>query len=146
MGSNPAWDTGLSRFADHHAERAALLRHDPSPFIRTAEVSIRRSGAESSNAVPGNLEPSWSRRISPRRGEACAPWAERWQDDLEGIRDRVTISSWSLPGTATPHETYDRNGNLSLIVHPPASTGSGTCAQTIRCQVTLMMVRIADGE
>jgi len=117
MGSNPASGSGMGRFADTRPERGVLLRHEPSPFARPGEFPIRRV-------------------------EASDPPARRWQQDIEGIRDRVTISAWSLPGTAVRHETYNRNGSLSSTVHLPFSTRPAPpCTRAIRCEATIVMAQ-----
>jgi len=116
MGFVPAWGNAMGRFAAPHPERGVLLRHEPSPFARPGEVSIRRA-------------------------EALDPPASHWQQDIERIRDRVTISAWSSPGTTVRHETYNRNGSLSSTVHLPLSTGSSAGVIAVRCEATVVMAK-----
>ena len=114
MGSNPASGSGMGRLPGFHPDRGVLLRHEPSPSARSGESPFRRA-------------------------EALDPLPRRWQQDIEGIRDRVTISAWSLPGTTVRHETYNRNGSLSSTVHLPPATRSSARGRAIRCEATVVM-------
>jgi hypothetical protein len=102
-------------------------------------LPIRRR-QETIISVPGEQEASWARRTSPRRGETDIPLSERLQAEVEGIRDRVTISSWGEARTSTRHETYDRQGNLSSIAPSPVPMELAVAAYAIRCEVTLVLV------
>ena len=114
MESSPAVGSGMGRFTDRYPERGVLLRHERSTFPRAVEFPIRRT-------------------------ETYDPPARYWQEEIEKIRDRVTISAWSLPGTAVRHETYNRRGTLSSTVFLPLSTDSAILARTIRCEAAVVM-------
>jgi hypothetical protein len=62
------------------------------------------------------------------------------QAEVEGIRDRVTISSRGEARTSTRYETYDRHGNLSSIAPSPVPMEPVVAAYAIRCEVTLVLV------
>lgn len=62
------------------------------------------------------------------------------QAEVEGIRDRVTISSWGEARTSRRYETYDRFGNLYPITASPEPMEPVAAAQATRCEVTFVLV------
>lgn len=136
----PARDPGMGGSLVLHPERTALLRHDLPAFHRNDNAPIRRYPKETILSAPGEQVPSWARRTSPGRRKTDIPLPERLQAGVEGIRDRVTISSRGEERSSTRHETYDRYGNLPSNAPFAVPMEPAVAANAIRREVTVVLV------
>jgi hypothetical protein len=68
------------------------------------------------------------------------PLPERLQAGVEGVRDRVTISSRGEARTSPRYETYDRYGYLPSNAPSPVPMEPAVAANAMRREVTLVLV------
>ena len=104
-----------------------------------ARFPLRHPGAEPTIHDRRGIVDYRPQGTTSRSNESYVPRKDRWIEEIGAIRDRVTISSWGIAGTATRYATYDRNGNINWMDASPVPIEPPVSGPAIRRHVTLEM-------